>query len=116
MALFTGLDYHGAALGVAGGIMVAERARWVLAEGADCVAIGRAGILADDLPRRIAADPAPSRQRLCTAKAWATASSLISAPSATPSKADRAGPLPRHPGVTAGKARAPSQGVSGEAR
>lgn len=57
LSLFTGLDRGTCALGVAGGIMTAARADWALAEGADYVAIGKAGILAHDLPDRIRNNP-----------------------------------------------------------
>lgn len=56
MSLFTGLDRGTCALGVAGGIMTATQAEWALSEGADYVAIGKAGILAHDLPSRIRKD------------------------------------------------------------
>lgn len=56
MSYFTGLNRGTCALGVAGGIMTGARAEWALAEGADYVAIGKAGILAHDLPHRIRND------------------------------------------------------------
>ncbi|SHI62197.1 NADH:flavin oxidoreductase [Wenxinia saemankumensis] len=53
MSRFTGLDRTGRALGVAGRIMTAADAVRAVEEGADYVAIGKAGILAHDLPHRI---------------------------------------------------------------
>lgn len=57
MSLFANLNRGACALGVAGGIMTAAQAEWALSEGADYVAIGKAGILAHDLPSRIRQDP-----------------------------------------------------------
>ncbi|WP_428929575.1 NADH:flavin oxidoreductase [Marinibacterium sp. SX1] len=57
MSLFVELDRGECALGVAGGIMTAEQAKWAISEGADYVAIGKAGILAHDFPKRLNADP-----------------------------------------------------------
>lgn len=57
MALFTNLPRHGTALGVAGKIMTAADCRAALDAGADYAAIGRAGIIAHDMPRRVQADP-----------------------------------------------------------
>ncbi|WP_422073248.1 NADH:flavin oxidoreductase [Tranquillimonas rosea] len=56
MSLFAGLPRGDCALGVAGGIMAAAQAELALSEGADYVAIGKAGILAHDLPQRIRKD------------------------------------------------------------
>ncbi len=57
MQLFTDLPRHGTALGVAGKIMTAADCRAALEAGADYVAIGRAGIIAHDMPKRVQADP-----------------------------------------------------------
>lgn len=54
---FTDLDRGDARLGVAGKVTDGHVARHALAEGADFVAIGKAGIAQHDLPRRLAADP-----------------------------------------------------------
>lgn len=56
MSLFASLNRGDCALGVAGGIMTAAQADWALSNGADYVAIGKAGILAHDLPNRIRTD------------------------------------------------------------
>lgn len=53
MSLFADLPRGDCALGVAGGIMTAARGEWALSEGADYVAIGKAGILVHDLPECI---------------------------------------------------------------
>ncbi|MFY0664990.1 MAG: NADH:flavin oxidoreductase [Natronospirillum sp.] len=58
MSLFTELDRGDVKLGVAGKIMTAADAEHALAQGADYVAIGRAGVLAHDFPKRIQANPA----------------------------------------------------------
>lgn len=58
MSLFTALNRGHVKLGVAGKIMTAADAEYCLAEGADYVAIGKAGILVHDLPKRIQVDPA----------------------------------------------------------
>lgn len=60
MRLFTELPRHGTALGVAGKIMTAADCHAALDAGGDYVAIGRAGIIAHDMPKRVLADPAYS--------------------------------------------------------
>jgi 2,4-dienoyl-CoA reductase-like NADH-dependent reductase (Old Yellow Enzyme family) len=55
---FAGLPRHGVALGVAGKILDAARARACLEAGADFVMIGRGAILHHDWARRALADPA----------------------------------------------------------
>lgn len=56
MSLFTDLPRGDIKLGVAGKILSAADARAALDAGADYVAIGKAGILAHDFPKRVQAD------------------------------------------------------------
>ncbi|MCU1537790.1 MAG: NADH:flavin oxidoreductase, partial [Humibacillus sp.] len=55
---FTRLPRHGTRLGVAGGILSAEHARWCLEQGADFVLVGTGAILQHDFAARALADPA----------------------------------------------------------
>jgi 2,4-dienoyl-CoA reductase-like NADH-dependent reductase (Old Yellow Enzyme family) len=57
MSYFTDLDRGACRLGVAGKIMTADDARFVLEAGADFAVIGRAAILHHDFPRQVEADP-----------------------------------------------------------
>lgn len=57
LSVFTSLPRKGVRLGVAGKIMSAQRAAWLLDEGCDFVLIARAGILQRDFPLQVLADP-----------------------------------------------------------
>lgn len=57
LSVFTELNRKGVRLGTAGKIMSAQRAGELLDEGCDFVLIGRAGILQQDFPLQVAANP-----------------------------------------------------------
>ncbi len=56
LSQFTSLDRKGVRLGVAGKLRTPDQFERALAEGADCVLLGRAAILHHDYPRRLQAD------------------------------------------------------------
>lgn len=57
LSVFTNLCRRGVRVGMAGGVMGAQRAAQLMEEGCDFVLIGRAGILKADFPLQVMADP-----------------------------------------------------------